>query len=94
MIVVITESGHPEIDQGIIDELRVLRRLIPSFQGTNNVDTYLDWERKIILFFQCGNYSKQRKVILATYEVMDYVDQWWKQIRLCRRRDLQPEIAT
>ncbi|CAL1359596.1 unnamed protein product [Linum trigynum] len=31
---------------------------VPAFQGTMNPSTYLDWERKIVLFFQCGQFTE------------------------------------
>ena len=30
---------------------------IPSFQGKNDPEAYLEWERKVELVFDCHNYS-------------------------------------
>ena len=38
---------------------------IPSFQGRNDPEAYLEWEKKIELIFDCHNYSKDKKVKLA-----------------------------
>ncbi|CAL1411817.1 unnamed protein product [Linum trigynum] len=45
---------------GAVAELRGIKLTILSFQGTNNAAAYLDWECKILLFFQCGNYTEQQ----------------------------------
>ena len=31
---------------------------ISSFQGRNDPETYLEWEKKIELIFDCHNYSE------------------------------------
>ena len=31
---------------------------IPSFQGKNDPEAYLEWERKVELVFYCHNYSE------------------------------------
>jgi hypothetical protein len=38
---------------------------IPSFQGRTDPKTYLEWEKKIELIFDCHNYSEEKKVKLA-----------------------------
>ena len=35
---------------------------IPSFQGKNDLEAYLEWERKVELVFYYHNYSKNKKV--------------------------------
>ncbi|KAH9657923.1 hypothetical protein KPL70_023278 [Citrus sinensis] len=34
---------------------------IPSFQGKNDLEAYLEWEKKVELVFDCHNYSKEKK---------------------------------
>ena len=50
---------------------------IPSFQGKNDPDTYLEWEGKVELVFNCHNYFEEKKVKLAAIEFTDYVVIWW-----------------
>ncbi|CAD5164438.1 unnamed protein product, partial [Musa acuminata subsp. malaccensis] len=57
---------------------------IPSFQGKNNPDAYLEWERKVEMIFECHNYSEEKKVKLAAVEFFDYTIVWWDQ--LCKDR--------
>ncbi|CAL1388706.1 unnamed protein product [Linum trigynum] len=47
----------------------------------------------MVLFFQCGHYTEQQKVALATFEFTDYAAQWWEQTRLRRQRNLHPEVT-
>ncbi|CAL1394411.1 unnamed protein product [Linum trigynum] len=75
-------------------ELRGIKLQLPPFSGSNNAFAFLDWERKVMLFFQCGNYSEAQKVLLVTYEFTNYAAQWWEQTRLRRRWNLQPKIMT
>ena len=62
--------------RGCVEEvdhnLRNIKLMIPSFQGRNDPDMYLEWERKVDLIFKCHNYSKDKKVKLASAEFCDY----------------------
>ena len=49
-----------------------IKKKIPSFQGKNDPEVYLDWEKKVELIFECHNYSEAKKVKLATIEFFDY----------------------
>ncbi|KAH9769141.1 Endonuclease [Citrus sinensis] len=35
---------------------------IPSFQGKNDPEAYLEWEKKVELVFDCHNYSEEKKM--------------------------------
>jgi len=39
-----------------------IRIVFPHFNGTNNIDTFLDWEMKVEQLFECYNVSEERKV--------------------------------
>ena len=61
---------------------------IPSFQGKNDLEAYLEWEKKKIeLIFDCHNYSELKRVKLAAIEFFDYVIIWWDQLVLNRMRN-------
>ena len=49
---------------------------MPSFQGRNDPDAYLEWERKVAHVFECHNYSKEKKVKLAAVEFTNYASIW------------------
>ncbi|KAH9686162.1 Endonuclease [Citrus sinensis] len=42
-------------------DLGSIKLKIPSFQGKNDLDTYLEWEKKVELVFDCHNYSEEKK---------------------------------
>ena len=58
---------------------------IPPFQGRADPETYLEWERKVELVFDCHNYSEQKKVRLASIQFSDYALIWWEQLVMNRR---------
>ncbi|GKU99868.1 hypothetical protein SLEP1_g12650 [Rubroshorea leprosula] len=66
-------------------DLGSIKMKIPLFQGKNDLDVYLEWEKKVELVFDCHNYSEEKKVKLATVEFTDYVVVWWDQLVLSRR---------
>ena len=54
-----------------------IKMKIPSFQGKNDPEAYLEWERKVELVFDCHHYSENKKVKLVVIEFLDYVIVWW-----------------
>jgi len=54
------------------NSLGSIKMNIPSFQGKNDPEAYLDWERKVELVFDCHNYSEEKKVKIAAIEFTDY----------------------
>ena len=86
--------------KGIMGRERVDRNLgsikmkIPFFQGRNDSEAYLEWEKKIELIFYCHNYSEEKKVTLAVVEFKDYALVWWDQIMTSRRRNYERPIDT
>jgi hypothetical protein len=38
-----------------------IKMTIPPFQGKNDLDVYLEWEKKVELVFDCHNYSEEKK---------------------------------
>lgn len=71
-----------------------IKMRIPAFQGRNDPDIYLEWERKVELVFDCHNYSEEKKVKLAIVEFTDYAIVWWDQLVLNRRRYGERPIRT
>ena len=43
------------------NNLGSIKMKILSFQGKNDLETYLEWEKKIELAFDCHNYSELKK---------------------------------
>ncbi|KAA3477933.1 RNA-binding protein 25-like [Gossypium australe] len=67
---------------------------IPPFQGNNDPEAYLEWEKKIELVFECHNYSESKKVKLTAIEFSDYTIVWWDQLVASRRRNGERPIST
>ncbi|GKV11594.1 hypothetical protein SLEP1_g22838 [Rubroshorea leprosula] len=75
-------------------DLSSIKMKIPPFQGKNDPNVYLEWERKMELVFDCHNYSEEKQVKLATVEFTDYVVVWWDQLVLSRRRNQERPVDT
>lgn len=63
-----------------------IKMTILSFQGKNDPELYLEWERKVEHVFDCHNYFEEKKVKLAAVEFIDYASIWWDQFVINRRR--------
>ena len=50
---------------------------IPSFQGRNNPEAYLEWENKVEMAFDCHHYSEEKKVKLIEVGFTDYAIILW-----------------
>ena len=53
-----------------------IKMKIPPFQGRNDPEAYLGWEKKIKLIFDCHNYLEEKKLKLAVVEFQDYAFVW------------------
>ena len=49
--------GEPRRD----NHLGSIKMRIPTFQGKNDPELYLEWERKVEHVFDCYNYSEEKK---------------------------------
>ena len=74
--------------------LENIKMKIPSFQGKNDPEVYLEWEKKVEFIFECHNYSKEKKVKLVVIEFTDYAIIWWDQLMMDRRRNYERPIET
>jgi len=81
--------GHDDLD----GDLDAIKLKIPSFQGKNNPETYLEWEKKVNWIFDCHNYSEMKKVKLVVIEFTDYALIWWDQNVISRRRSGERPVA-
>ena len=71
-----------------------IKMKILSFQGKNDPEAYLEWEKKMELVFDYHNYLELKKVKLAAIEFSDYAIVWWDQLWLNRRRNREYPIET
>uniref|UniRef100_A0A2N9GLY6 Retrotransposon gag domain-containing protein n=1 Tax=Fagus sylvatica TaxID=28930 RepID=A0A2N9GLY6_FAGSY len=82
------ERGH-EWNPGVFKLIMGSRNSIPRVHIT-----YLEWEKKIDLVFDCHNYSEEKKVKLAVIEFTDYAIIWWDQLVTNRRRNTERPVET
>ena len=85
---------HREARNQEDNNLRNNKMKIPSFQGKNDPEAYLEWERKVELVFDCHNYSENKKVKLAAIGFSDYATVWWDQLVFNMRRNREPYVET
>ena len=72
--------------------LRNIKMKIPSFQGKNDPEVYLECEKKVEFILECHNYSEEKKVKLDVIEFVDYAIIWWDQLVMNRRRNYERPI--
>ncbi|KAF8110977.1 hypothetical protein N665_0077s0038 [Sinapis alba] len=76
------------------DGLGGLKLKIFTFDGKNDHDAFVEWERKIELVFDCQNFSELKKVRLAATEFCGYAINWYDQVVTHRRRTGRRPIAS
>jgi hypothetical protein len=81
---------HVDLD----GDLDAIKLKIPSFQGKNDPETYLEWEKKVNWIFDCHKYSEMKKVKLVVIEFTNYAMIWWDQNVISRRRSGEREVAS
>ena len=59
-----------------------IKMTIPTFQGKNDPELYLKWERKVQHVFDCHNYSEEKNVKLTAIEFTKYASIWWDQFTI------------
>jgi len=74
-------GGHADLD----GDLDAIKLKIPSFQGKNDPEAYLEWEKKVDWIFDCHNYSEAKKVKLIIIKFTDYALICWDQNVISRR---------
>ncbi|RVW18237.1 RNA-directed DNA polymerase-like [Vitis vinifera] len=84
----------PRWQDGTDRNLGNIKMKIPSFQGKNDPEVYLEWEKKVEFIFECHNYSEEKKVKLAVIEFTDYAIIWWDQLVMNKRRNYERPIET
>ncbi|KAL1226195.1 hypothetical protein V5N11_010039 [Cardamine amara subsp. amara] len=82
------DGGHQQ------DNCNGLKLRIPPFHGKNDPDTYLEWEKKIELVFNCQHYTEANRVKVAATGFYDYALSWWDQLVTSRRRNGEYLVET
>ena len=77
--------------EGVDNNTGSIKLTIPPFEGKNDPNAFIEWERKVDLVFDCHNYSDEKKVKLAAVAFIDYAIVWWDQlVSSCRRNREAP----
>ncbi|KAM7474173.1 hypothetical protein LguiB_021416 [Lonicera macranthoides] len=76
------------------DNMNGIKMKIPSFQGKNDPEAYLEWVKKVELVFACHNYSESKKVKLAAIEFSYYALVWWDRLMTERKRSDEGPVET
>ena len=87
-------NGNREARNREDNNMGGIKMKITPFQGKNDPEAYLEWEKKVELVFDCHNYSELKKVKLAAIEFSDYAIVWWDQLAMNRRRNREYPIET
>ena len=86
--------NNPRERNRVDGNLGSIKMKIPPFQGKNDPEAYLEWEKKIEMIFECHNYSEAKKVKLAAIEFTDYALVWWDKLGLNRRNNGERPVET
>ncbi|CAA7017873.1 unnamed protein product [Microthlaspi erraticum] len=76
------------------EDLSGYMMMIPPFNGNNDPDVYLDWEKKCEITFNRHNIADINRVKLAAMEFKYYALSWWKQVETARAYSGAYEIST
>jgi len=68
-------------------DLDTFKLKIPNFQGKNDPEAYLEWEKRVDCIFDCHSYSEKRKVKLVIIEFTEYALILWDHIVISRWRN-------
>ena len=67
-----TSNSNRRNPNRVDNKLGSIKMKIPSFQGKNDPEAYLEWESKVENVFEIHNYSEDKKVKLASVEFYGY----------------------
>ncbi|RDX69073.1 hypothetical protein CR513_51859, partial [Mucuna pruriens] len=71
-----------------------IKMSIPAFQGKNDPEVYLKWERKVEHVFYSHNYSEEKRVKLAVIKFIEYTNICWDQFVNNKHRNGERPICT
>jgi hypothetical protein len=82
-------------DLGDVDQnLGSIKLKIPAFKGKTDLESYLDWEKKIEMIFDIHRYYEEKTVKLAVVEFTDYTMVWWERLVVERKRNRERLVRT
>jgi len=88
-IYIVLGGGHDDLDGG----LDAIKLKIPSFLGKNDLEEYLEWEKKVDWIFDCHNNYSEVKKVLVVIEFTNYTLIWWNQNVISRRKSEERPVV-
>ncbi|RDX84898.1 hypothetical protein CR513_33980, partial [Mucuna pruriens] len=67
-----------------------IKMTISTFQGKNNPEVYLEWERKVEHTFDCHNYSEEKKFMINRHKNGERPIRTWEEMKSIMRRRFVP----
>lgn len=64
----------------------------PSFDGRMEVEAFLDWVKKVEIFFEYASILEEKKVKLVAFKLQRGASAWWDQLERNRRYYGKPPI--
>jgi hypothetical protein len=74
--------------------LGTIKLKILAFQEKNDLEVYLEWEKKMKWSFKCHKYPKPKKVKLVVIAFTEYVIVWWDQLVKNHMRNYEKQVDT
>ncbi|RDY11947.1 hypothetical protein CR513_03316, partial [Mucuna pruriens] len=81
-------------EEEVNQDVAITQMSIHVFQGKNDPEVYLEWERKVEHVFDYHNYLEEKKVKLAIVKFIDYASIWCDQFMINMRRYGERPIRT
>ncbi|RDX97620.1 hypothetical protein CR513_19588, partial [Mucuna pruriens] len=63
-----------------------IKMTIPTFKGKNDIEVYLEWERKFEHVFDCHNYSEEKKFVINSHRNGERPIRTWEDMKSIMRR--------
>src|SRR5256884_4820017 len=80
-----SDASEDERNPAVDNDLTSIKMRIPTFEGKNNAEEFIEWERKVEQICEWHNYSEEKKSVLAAVEFKGYATFWWDQLKAQRR---------
>ena len=75
-------------------DLDTIKMKILAFHGKNNLEVYLEWEKRVEWIFQFHNYSELKKVKFVMIIFTNYTIVWQDQLVTSHMRNYKRQVGT
>lgn len=67
---------------------------IPDFEGSFNLDEFVDWLHSIEKVLEYKGYLDEKNYKVVILEFKDYVSLWWENVKKQRNREGKERVRT